>query len=402
VIDDLRLSNPAVGFSDPATLQGSVTGKDIAYIFFFAGIPNADRSGVELTELHYIYPPGSSPNSETPPWDDGTNALSETWDGSRWALSNGTQTIPVLLGPTKYGTNLYGVEGTYTVNGSGEQIASGLLFEVNQGHAQLQQIYGFPKGDAQETQPFEITPSAGDTFTALLRTYTIKDGRPVPDFNRGQTLTLGEGPLSAFQAPAENGDYVAGFLVRDIAGHFNYQYLDIKVDNSGAAPAAPPSQQQPTAGPGAQAGTLAYSNTEGKFALEYPADWQTLDTGKSQIYFYDPADTSQTYLSVEYFVTKQRPAQANRTVVDAYIEILGKEKGFQHGDSSEVQIAGQPGLMFKYSYIDKEDRALSGVAIAVTSPTSGLSYAISAQALTADFDAQADTFDKLLASITIE
>nr|MDQ2999383.1 clostripain-related cysteine peptidase [Chloroflexota bacterium] len=109
VIDDLQLSSPAVGLSDPATLQGSVTGKDIAYIFFFAGIPNADRSGVELTELHYIYPPGSSPNSETPPWDDGANALSETWDGSRWALSNGTQPIPVLLGPTKYGTNLYGV-----------------------------------------------------------------------------------------------------------------------------------------------------------------------------------------------------------------------------------------------------------------------------------------------------
>ena len=304
--------------------------------------------------------------------------------------------------PTKYGTNLYGVEGTYMVNGSGEQISAGLLFEVNQGRAALQQIYGFPKGDAQETQPFEITPSADDTFTALLRTYTIKDGRPVPDFNQGQTLTLGEGPLSAFQVPAENGDYVAGFLVRDIAGHFNYQYLDLKVDNSGAAPAAPPSQQQPTAGAGAQAGTLAYSNAEGKFALEYPATWQTLDTGKRQIYFYDPADTSQTYLSVEYFATKQRPAQANQTVVKAYIEILGKEKDFQHGDTSEVQIAGQPGLLFNYTYTDKEGRPLAGLAIAVTSPASGLSYAISAQALTADFDAQADTFDTLLASITIE
>ena len=136
--------------------------------------------------------------------------------------------------------------------------------------------------------------------------------------------------------------------------------------------------------------------------MEYPAAWQTLDTGKSQFYFYDPADTSQTYLSVEYFATKQRPAQANQTVVDAYIEILGKEKSFQHGDASEVKIAGQPGLMFKYSYTDKDGHALSGVAIAVTSPASGLSYAIAAQALLADFDAQADTFDKMLASLTIE
>jgi Clostripain family/FHA domain len=402
VIDELQLSSPAVGFSDPATLQGTVTGKDIAYIFFFAGIPNADRSGVELTELHYIYPPGSSPNRETPPWDDGANALSETWDGSRWALSNGTQTIPVLLGPTKYGTNLYGVEGIYTANGSGEEITAGLLFEVNQGRAELQQIYGFPKGDKQETQPFEITPSAGDTFTALLRTYTIKDGRPVPDFNPGQTITLGAEPLSAFQLPADNGDYVAGFLVRDIAGRFSYEYLDITVDNSGAAPAAPPSEQQPTSGPGTQAGTLAYSNAAGKFALEYPDIWQTLDTGKRQIYFYDPADTSQTYVSVEYFATEQRPAQANQTVVDAYIKLLGAETDFQYGDATDVQIAGQPGLMFKYSYTNKDGNTLSGVVIAVTSPTSGLSYAITAQALATDFDGQADRFDALLASITIE
>jgi len=107
-------------------------------------------------------------------------------------------------------------------------------------------------------------------------------------------------------------------------------------------------------------------------------------------------------VSVEFFPTKQRPDQANQTVVDAYIKLLGEEKDFQHGDITEVKIAGQPGLMFKYSYTNKDDRALSGVAIAVTSPTSGLSYAIAAQALAADFDGQADTFDKLLASITIE
>jgi hypothetical protein len=404
VIDDLRLSSPSVGFSNPATLQGTVTGKDIAYIFFFAGVPNADRTGVELTDLHYIYPPGSSPNSETPPWDDGANRLRESWDGSRWALSNGAETIPVLLGPTKYGTNLYGVEGIYTVTGSGEQIAAGLLFEVSQGRADLRQIYGFPKSNKQETQPFEIRPSAGDTFTALLRTYTMKDGRPVPDFNQGETLTLGDAPLTALQVPADNGDYVAGFLVRDISGHFSYQYLDIQVDNSGAAPNAPPSQPQPTpsTGSGQGAGTLAYSNAEGKFALEYPDLWQTLDTGKSQIYFYDPAETSQTYLSVEYFATSQAPAQANQAIADAYIEILSKEEGFQHGDPVEVQIAGQPGLMFKYSYTHKDGQARTGVAIAVTSPASGLSYAIAAQALATNFDSQTDTFDKILASLTIE
>src|SRR5205814_2340517 len=82
----------------------------IADVFFFVGVPHGDQS-VELTDIDFIYPPGSSPNADVPPWSDGANDLSETWDGTRWALSNGTETVPVLLGPAKYGTDLYGVEG---------------------------------------------------------------------------------------------------------------------------------------------------------------------------------------------------------------------------------------------------------------------------------------------------
>ena len=43
-----------------------------------------------------------------------------------------------------------------------------------------------------------------------MRTYTIKDGKPVPDFNAGQTITLGDEPLSTVQLPVDSGDYVAG------------------------------------------------------------------------------------------------------------------------------------------------------------------------------------------------
>ena len=394
-IVDLRLSDTTAGVNNPARLDGTVSGKDIAFIFFFAGAPNNDRSGVELTELHYIYPPGSSPNAEVPPWSEGDNALSETWNGTRWALSNGTDTIPVLLGPTKYGTDLYGVEGIYKVSGSGEEISAGLLFTVDRGRAELQRIYGFPKGQKQEAQPFEITGQAGDSFTAYLRTYTIKNGRPVPDFNQGETITLGADPLSAMQVPANSGDYVAGFLVRDLAGHFSYEYLDITIDNSGGGPNNPvPPANQPAAGPGAQAGMLAYSSSEGKFSLEYPDAWQTLDNGKSQIYFYDPAESSQTFVSVEYLTT-QEPAQA-------YIDLLSNEQAFQHDDPKAAQVAGQNAQMFNYTYTDKNRNQLAGVAIVATSRSSGLSYALTLQALAADFDGQTDTFNKVIDSLKIE
>jgi hypothetical protein len=401
-IGDLQLSSPTVGFGNPATLQGSVSGKGIGFIFSFIGIPNADRSGVELTNVDYIYPPGAAPNGEVPDWEDGSYNLTSTWDGTRWAISNGTDTIPVLLGPTKYGTDLYGVEGTYIAQGSGEQIAAGLLFEVGQGSAQLLRIYGFPKGQRAETQPFEIAPTPGDSFTALLRTYTIKDGRPVPDFNPGETITFGDQPLTALRVPANSGAYVAGFLVRDIAGHFSYEYKDITVDNSGAGQVDPQAQEQPTAGPGTQSGTLAFNSAEGKFTLEYPAAWQTLDTGKSQVYFYDPAESSKTYISVEYLSVKQAPAAANAALLKAYEDILAKEQDFVRGESGDVDLAGQTGQAFKYTYTDKDGNALSGAAVVVTSPNTGLSYVLTVQSLATDFERETGIFNKVLDSFKIE
>jgi hypothetical protein len=402
-ISNLDLSSSTVGFGNPATLTGSIGGKDIGYVFFFVGVPNGDRTGVELTDIDYIYPPGTSPNGEVPDWEDGSYDLRATVDGSRWAISNGTDTIPVLLGPTKYGTDLYGVEGVYTAKSTGEQISAGLLFEVSQDRATLLRIYGFPKGQKQEAQPFEIRPTPGDTFTAFLRTYTVKDGRPVPDFNQGETITFGDQPLAAQRVPAKSGDYVAGFLVRDISGHFSYDYKDIQVDNSGAGQVTPqPQQDQPTPAQGTQSGTLAFNSAEGKFALEYPGAWQTLDTGKSQIYFYDPAETSMSYVSVEYFSAGKPPEEANPTILKAYENILAKEQDFQRGDTSEIDVAGQKGQAFKYAYTNKDGKALTGVAIVVTSPSSGLSYVLTLQSLTSDFEKETDTFNKVLDSFKIE
>ena len=401
-ISNLQLSSPTVGFGSPATLQGTVSGKDIAHIFFFVGVPNGDRSGVELTDVDFIYPPGSSPNAEVPPWRDGANDLSQTWDGTRWALSNGADTIPVLLGPAKYGTDLYGVEGLYTAKDSGEQIEAGLLFEVQQGRATLQTIYGFPKGRKQESQPFEITPAAGDTFTALLRTYTVKDGKLVPDFAKGDTITFGSEPLSALQIPAANGAYVTGFLVRDISGQFSYEYKDITVDNSGAQPVNPAQPTQPAAGPGTQSGTLAFNSADLGFSLEYPEAWQTLDSGNSQVYFYDPDKRSATFLSVDVYSMKQQPDQANQELLKQYGEALAKERDFAQGDTAPFDLAGEQGQSFKYTYTDKDGNALSGTAIVITSPTSGLSYLVTAQALTSDYDGQVDTFNAILKSMKIK
>ncbi len=233
-ISELSLSNSTVSVNNPTTLSGVISGDDLAYVFSFIGIPNASRDTVDLISVEFIYPPGVTPGNEenVPNWEAGTYDVSLTWDATNWYLSNGSEQIEVLLGPIRYGSTLYGVEGVYTSQATGEQIDAGLIFNVENGEATLDRIWGFPRAAGkQEPQPYELIPVPGDTFTAYLRTYTDTGNSLTPGSVEGQTITFGAQPLTADYAPTLNGAYVLGFLVRDIAGNFSYQYVDLTVDN---------------------------------------------------------------------------------------------------------------------------------------------------------------------------
>ena len=117
--------------------------------------------------------------------------------------------------------------GTSAVR-AGQEIDAGLVFEVTNGQGRLVRIWGFPRGSGdQEPQPYELTPSSGDSFTAFVRTYTDTGASLEPGRERGATIAFTDQPLSTRFGSAPAGDYVMGFLVRDISGNFSYDYVDI-------------------------------------------------------------------------------------------------------------------------------------------------------------------------------
>ncbi|NNJ10648.1 FHA domain-containing protein [Chloroflexales bacterium ZM16-3] len=229
-ISGLQIDSTLVSTSAPVRLSGSLSGSDIAYVFSFIGIPNASRDTVDLIYVDYVYPPGTTQGDDPPVWPDGQFDLSLTWDATSWYLSNGQSQIEALLGPVKYGSNFYGVEGVYTSQATGEQIDAGLIFNVQGDAGELVRIWGFPKSK-QDSQPYELKPAPGDTFTAYTRSYTDTGGSLDPARVQGQTITFGDTPLTASYSSTLSGDYVMGFLVRDIAGNFSYDYVDVTVDN---------------------------------------------------------------------------------------------------------------------------------------------------------------------------
>ncbi|NTW01777.1 MAG: forkhead-associated protein, partial [Oscillochloris sp.] len=231
-ISDLQIDNALVNTSAPVNLKGSLSGKDIAYVFSFIGIPNASRDTVDLIYVDFIYPPGEVQSGDVPLWPDGQFDLDLAWNATNWYLSNGQDQIEALVGPVKYGSNFYGVEGVYTSKATGEQIDAGLIFDVQGDTGNLVRIWGFPKTEGkQDSQPYELTPAPGDTFTAYTRSYTDTGSSLDPARVQGQTITFGDTLLSANFGPTLSGDYVMGFLVRDIAGNFSYDYVDVTVNN---------------------------------------------------------------------------------------------------------------------------------------------------------------------------
>jgi hypothetical protein len=219
----------ALDSANTISLDGTVAGREIANVFFFVGIPNSDRTGVRLIDIDYVAPPSGT---ATPAWDAGPYPLHSSWAVQQWGLDNGSAQIRVLLGPARYGSDLYGVEGLYERQGGDPPIDAALLFRMEGGQATLQSVYGFPRGQGREAQPLEIQPLAGDHFTAQIRTYTTSGAQLIPGRVDGETIAFGELPLRAVRLPAAAGDYVAGFLVRDTSGRFSYQYRDIRVAGS--------------------------------------------------------------------------------------------------------------------------------------------------------------------------
>ncbi|MEF3274117.1 MAG: FHA domain-containing protein [Chloroflexus sp.] len=398
-IRDLTINRDVVSVDTPVNLLGAVTGSDIAYVFQFIGIPNDRRDTVDLILVDFIYPPGTTPGTQVPDWRDGEYSLRLSWDATNWYLNNGQMAIEVLLGPIKYGAEFYGVEGIYTSTTTGEQINAGLVFIIQGNEAQLVRIWGFPRATGkQEPQPFELNPRPGDTFTAYYRSYTdTGNGLEVNRFE-GQTITFGAEPLKAVRAPTINGDYVMGFLVRDIAGNYHYNYVDITVDNTNIT--GPPVITTTPAASTVQPGFQRYEGSQG-FTIDYPQDWRAFDTGNNRIIFAHRTVEDGVYVVIDgYRFIADDPTVATRLLMDDLRQQV-LQNGELRVDIESVRLAGLEGLKIEYTYLTYQGDVSYVTAIVVTSPDSGWTYLVMLEAPEVRFDSQLDLFNAMLNSLVI-
>lgn len=383
----------------PSTVGGQISGK-IAYVYYLVGLPTPDGKGLELIDSDYIYPPGSSPKDDYPTWPAGSLSLNFSWNATRWALTNGTDTVPAVLDPVEYGSTLYQVDGIYHDKVSGEEFPAGILFKQEKGDITFVTLIGLFGDPAQNASPAEFEPQAGDTFTPLLTTMTDSDDEDDVSTSNGEPITFGEKPLTAIRIPVADGDYQVGLMVEDVSGSVSSQELEVTVDNP-AAEEIRPEDIQAQIGPGSQPGTLAYQDESLNIAFEYPESWEALSSGEGEVFVYDLAETSSAFVSVEV-TAEDDPDQANRLLMDEIMELLAGEKGFKAQPEQALDLPQGPAIQTDYVFTDADGEEISGFVVVVTSAETGLSYIVTAEALTSELEQQDAIFTAILGSLKIE
>jgi hypothetical protein len=213
-------------------LSVDISGSNIGYIYLFVGYYDRSANSLNVTDTDYLESPDTKQVGGVyyPVWKDGGFTMNFTWDPVVFAISDGSQNAVALFQPVQYGSSAaeaeYTVEGMYTFAQSGESRYAQLHFR----NGALTQVVGY-NSQTDMGAPREITPAKGDTFTIFDKWMDLDTRGNVTGIvkENGKTLTFGSQPFKWVQLYAAQGDYVVGFIARDLDGNQYPVYTNITV-----------------------------------------------------------------------------------------------------------------------------------------------------------------------------
>ncbi len=233
-ISPIEASSNIVSPGEYVTLSAEITGENIGYIYFFTGYYDQGSNSIYVADTDYLESPETESESGVyyPVWPDSeTFRMNFEFEPVLFQIGDGMSSALALLNPVAYGASaeeaIYAVRGTYTFADDGEQRTAELYFK----DGNLFQVFGFKGGDVA-TQPSEITPNIGDTFTISQRWLDLNaSGQFTGEtYIDGETLTFTGNPFTWEQVYAPDGPYLVGFLVSDLDGAITPAYTQITVE----------------------------------------------------------------------------------------------------------------------------------------------------------------------------
>ena len=154
------------------------------------------------------------------------------WSPTLYTLTDGTHEAFVLLEPAEYlsadGETVYYVYGQYTDVLSNTPVDAGLYFDAD---GNFLYAYAFPDSNNDgASNPVEITPQVGDTFTDYIQYYEYDaNDNPIYDYVLSDDVfTWGEQGFSFYSSYPVDGQYAVGIIAYDFDNNFvaNFEFID--------------------------------------------------------------------------------------------------------------------------------------------------------------------------------
>ena len=199
-LSPLTLSTEVAAPDLPVTIRTDISGDRLSYLYSFIGrfLPRQDVLIIE--DMDYIFANENQDVSGVtrPVWPEGGFDIDYTWIPTIYAISDGQNSVRVLLEPETYDDSpTYQVRGIYTFADSGATRPARMNFR----DGEMTQLFGFT-GQSGVGAPRQITPKAGDTFAVLERGIDFSQDSEEENYAReGGVLTFGSEKFTIAAAP---------------------------------------------------------------------------------------------------------------------------------------------------------------------------------------------------------
>jgi len=214
----------------PVRLSTTATGDNIGFVYLFVGYYDRQRNAILFADQDFIEGDDTRvvDGVAYPVWNGPQVAIDFEWEPTLFAINDGTRTVQALLNPESYGATAeeatFSTEGYYVFGESGDRRYAKIIWG-NDGS--LRAIFGFIGTADEPGAPSQIAIRPGDRFILINTWYDIAADEYFT--TEGETLTLGETPLTWTTIPAPPGRYNVGFIVEDLDGNFAEAYVDVEV-----------------------------------------------------------------------------------------------------------------------------------------------------------------------------
>ncbi len=233
-IAPVQASRPQIQIGETSLLSADITSQNLGHVLLFAGYLDTEANSLLVADMDYLEVPDTREVEGVyyPAWPEQEFTLEFDWQPIVYYIYDGQDAVAATLTPQSYGASyeeaVYTVDGIYTFGSAEGGSRHAWLYFVN---GTLQQVFGFT-GEEFTGAPREIQPQTGDSFTVLEEWLDLDEqGRVVRRaYEPGGALTFRDQMFTWVEMDAAAGDYVVGFIARDLDGNSQQAYTQITVN----------------------------------------------------------------------------------------------------------------------------------------------------------------------------